>query len=87
MEDSHIEKIANAFLNFETIDEFSYIAPLSEIANNNFELTISLYVTDDVGVPAKPIEVTLPAWVNSVQNRRDAFAKLNQLLVGGEKDA
>lgn len=87
LEDGHIEKIANAFINFETIDEFSYIAPLSEIANNNYELTISLYVTDDVGVPAKPVEVTLPAWIDSVHNRRDAFAKLNQLLVGGEKDA
>lgn len=87
LEDSHIEKIANVFTNFEVVDKFSYVASLPEITANDYELTISLYVTDDVGEPAKPIEVTLPAWVESIRNTRDAYNKLNQLLVGGETDA
>ena len=87
LEDSHIEKIAGAYSRYEVIDDFSYIATLNEISKNDCELTISLYVTDDVGTPAKPIEVSLPEWVASMRNTRNAYDRLNSLLVGGENNA
>ena len=87
LEDSHIEKIAGAYSRYEAIADFSYIASLDEISKNDFELTISLYVTDDVGTPAKPIEISLPEWVASMRGTRDAYDRLNSLLVGGENNA
>lgn len=87
LEDSHIEKIAGAYSKYEAIDDFSYIAALDEISKNDYELTISLYVTDDVGTPAKPIEVSLPEWVTSMRNTREAYNQLNSLLAGGENNA
>ena len=87
LEDSHIEKIAGAYSRYEAIDDFSYIASLDEISKNDYELTISLYVTDDVGTPAKPIEVSLPEWVTSMRNTREAYNQLNSLLAGGENNA
>lgn len=87
LEDSHIEKIAGAYSRYEAIDDFSYIASLDEISKNDYELTISLYVTDDVGTPAKPIEVSLPEWVSSIRKTREAYDHLNTLLAGGENNA
>lgn len=87
LEDSHIEKIAGAYSRYEAIDDFSYIASLGEISKNDYELTISLYVTDDVGTPAKPIEVSLPEWVSSIRKTREAYDHLNTLLAGGENNA
>ena len=87
LEDSHIEKIAGAYSRYEAIDDFSYIASLDEISKNDYELTISLYVTDDVGTPAKPIEVSLPEWVSSIRKIREAYDQLNTLLAGGENNA
>ena len=87
LEDSHIEKIAGAYSRYEVIDDFSYIASLGEISKNDYELTISLYVTDDVGTPAKPIEVSLPEWVSSIRKTREAYDHLNTLLAGGENNA
>ena len=87
LEDSHIEKIAGAYSGYEVIEDFSYIATIDEISKNDFELTISLYVTDDVGTPAKPVEVSLPEWVTSMRNTREAYNQLNSLLAGGENNA
>lgn len=87
LEDSHIEKIAGAYSRYEAIDDFSYIASFDEISKNDYELTISLYVTDDVGTPAKPIEVSLPEWVSSIHKTREAYDHLNTLLAGGENNA
>lgn len=87
LEDGHIEKIAGAYSRYEAIDDFSYIASLGEISENDYELTISLYVTDDVGTPAKPIEVALPEWVSSIRKTREAYDHLNTLLPGGDNNA
>lgn len=87
LEDSHIEKIAGAYSSYNVIEDFSYIATNDEISKNDYELTISLYVTDDVGTPAKPVEVSLPEWVTSMRNTREAYNQLNSLLAGGENNA
>ena len=43
-EDAHIQKIASAYLNFETIEGFSKVVNLDEIKENASKLSISLYV-------------------------------------------
>ena len=87
LEDSHIEKISDAYTDSINIDGFSYVADYKEIETNSFELTISLYVTDDVGKPAFPVEIAIPNWLKSSEELRDAYDTLNCLLNGGESNA
>ncbi len=44
LEDSHIEKIVNAYRSNEDVDGFSAYATIDEIENNAFSLSIPLYV-------------------------------------------
>ena len=42
--DEHVEKIINTLASRETIDKYSYLAPLSQIAENDYNLNIPRYV-------------------------------------------
>ncbi len=44
LEDKHIQKIANVYSSFETIDGFSKVENIETIKNNESRLSISLYV-------------------------------------------
>lgn len=59
MEDEHIDKIVDAFINRRDIDKFAHIATLSEITQNDFNLNIPRYVDTSVYVPAPPLCDTL----------------------------
>ena len=87
LEDNHIKKIASTYNEFNTIDGFSYVASIEEIQQNDYELTISLYANDDIGTPPKPIEISLPAWVDSSKSVQKEYSILNSLIGGGDTDA
>ncbi len=87
LENSHIDKISNVYTDFSTIDGFSYVANINEIEKNGFELSISLYVTVDIGTPAPPLEIALPKWLKSKENLRNAYEMLNALMNRGENNA
>ena len=42
--DGHVEKIVETYATRETIDRYSYVAPLSEVAENDYNLNIPRYV-------------------------------------------
>ncbi len=42
--DAHVEKIVETYARRETIERYSYVAPLSEIAENDYNLNIPRYV-------------------------------------------
>lgn len=42
--DEHVEKIVQAYENREEIEKYAYVAPLTEIADNGFNLNIPRYV-------------------------------------------
>lgn len=44
LSDEHVAKIVETYAKRETIDRFSYVAPLSEIAENDYNLNIPRYV-------------------------------------------
>jgi type I restriction enzyme M protein len=87
LEDNHIKKIASTYNEFNTIDGFSYVASIEEIQQNDYELTISLYANDDIGTPPKPIEISLPAWIDSSKSVQKEYSILNSLIGGGDTDA
>ncbi len=44
LSDAHVSKIVDTYKNRETIDKYSYVAPLTEVAENDFNLNIPRYV-------------------------------------------
>ncbi|KAA2217304.1 type I restriction-modification system subunit M [Maribacter flavus] len=44
LRDEDVERIVNTYRNRETVDKYSYVAPLAEIAENDYNLNIPRYV-------------------------------------------
>lgn len=86
LEDSHIQKIANAYDKFDDEKGFSAVADYEEIETNQFELSIPLYVENVSGLMAKPVEVSAIDWV---KNRDKSSSQIDVLLslIGGNDNA
>lgn len=54
--DGHVEKIVETYATRETIDRYSYVAPLSEVAENDYNLNIPRYV--DTFEKEEPIDLS-----------------------------
>lgn len=87
LEDKHIDKIVTAYENFTDLDGFAHVAEYEEIKGNNYELSLALYVDDNSGVDAKPLETAFEEWNLSHCAMMDATRKLNDMLSGGIKNA
>ena len=59
LEEHHIQKIAEVYQNYETKDEFSKVVTIDEIAENNFSLSIPLYVKNVTNVENKRLNSIL----------------------------
>ena len=55
LRDCDVEKIIETFKNRETIDKYSYVAPMSEIIENDYNLNIPRYV--DTFEEEEPIDI------------------------------
>lgn len=55
LEDSNIEKIVDTYLNWETIDKYSFVASFDEIKENDFNLNIPRYV--DTFEVEEPVDI------------------------------
>ena len=86
LENMHIQKIANAYLNYATIDGFSAVATIDEIAANESKLSIALYVRKTGGGEEINIDDAIDAWKTSAATVRMEYEKLNQLIKAGEND-
>ena len=86
LEDEHIKKIANTYLNFEEIEEFSKIATISEIQNNDNKLSISLYVRGGMTDEVKSTDDAISEWMTVKANMWGELEAMHELLEGGESD-
>jgi type I restriction enzyme M protein len=87
LEDHHIEKIANVYLNYELVDGFSATATIDEVAQNHYSLGISKYITGvpDTSYVKEQLDEALFDWISSSESTFEEFDKLNDLLsIGGE---
>ncbi len=87
LEEKHIEKIAQAYFDFADVDGFSHVADMEEMIANQCELTISLYVDDNTGVDAKPVETAISDWISQMKINSDELERLSSLIVGGAENA
>lgn len=87
LEDGHIEKIAEAYKNFETVDGFAKAATIDDIAKNNYLLSIPLYVHKTILKEKEEllsVNESYEEWLNTVELKDISFEKLNALM--GEKN-
>lgn len=76
--DAHVEKIVQTYEKRETIDRYSYVAPLSEVAENDYNLNIPRYV--DTFEEEEPID--LMAVTTALQGLEEAMAETDASIAG-----
>ena len=83
LEDSHIEKIANVYYRFESINGFSAIAETDRILSNDGKLSIALYVEAAEGNnrPETSLEDAIAKWVNESAKMHETYNKLSAMLL------
>ena len=91
LEDKHIQRIAQAYEQYETIDGFAKVATLKELEDNAFSLSIPLYVKDAAAsaeVDTRSLQEMYSQWSAHSEIMRECFDTLNTLLTKeGESDA
>lgn len=66
MRNEDVEQIVNTYRNRETIDKYSYVATLDEIAENDYNLNIPRYV--DTFEEEEPVDLdTVSAELKQIQ--------------------
>lgn len=79
LEDEHITKIANTYLNYTEENGFSKIETIEKIKSNEFSLNVPLYVLqkDHKFKDKNNITENIGSWIN---NSKDIHQKINKLL-------
>ena len=87
LEDKHIEKIASAYNKYETDDDFARVVSIRDIEDNNFSLSIPLYVkktmpgaeTDD-----RSLQERYESWRTHSEIMKLRYMKLSDMI--GKED-
>ena len=76
--DEDVERIVNTYRNRETIDKYSYVATLEEIAENDYNLNIPRYVDtfeEDEPVDLDAVSTELKAIETDLQSTNETIAE------------
>jgi type I restriction enzyme M protein len=88
LEEQHIRKIADAYQRYETIEGFAKVATIKDIEENNFSLSIPLYVkssANDAEEDTRTLQECYDSWLAASEMMKMHYEKLNALL-GKEAD-
>ena len=83
LEDRHIQRIATAYKNYCDDGDFAKIATIQDIADNNFSLSIPLYVKPEVNedeIDARTIQEHYDSWRAASEMMKLSYEKLNAML-------
>lgn len=83
LEESHINKIASAYENYQDIDGFAKVATIKDIADNNYSLSIPLYAreTSNSAVAAEASFVEMcDLWKKTSEEMRLDYQELENML-------
>lgn len=89
LEDNHIQKIASAYDKYETYDRFARVVTIQDIEDNNFSLSIPLYVKYDnqkTEVDERSLQERYESWRTHSEMMKIRYMKLNDML-GKEDDS
>jgi len=65
LDKTHIKKISEAYEKFENIEDFAYVADVDEIKQNDYLLSIALYVKHKVKDKGPSPKIAVKDWQNS----------------------
>ena len=87
LKDEHIKRIAKAYENYKDVEGFASVATIEEIENNDFSLSIPLYVRcgnleEDNNLSLQEV---YDEWMISSRNMHDNYDLLNGLLGEGKQ--
>lgn len=90
--ENHIKKIAQAYAKYESNGDIAKVATIQEIENNNFSLSIPLYVKepliDNTQADERDLQERYSAWSEASKRMRESYELLNKMLEeGGNADA
>ncbi len=84
LRDDHIKHIASAYEKYEDEDGFACVATISDIEENDFSLSIPLYVKGNAGCDSVKDERSLQEvykdWEKSSANMHESYSALNRML-------
>ncbi len=83
LEDQHIRRIATAYKQYCNDSDFARIATIQDIADNNFSLSIPLYVkpeTKEDDIDTRTIQEHYDSWMASSEIMKLSYEKLNEML-------
>ncbi len=83
LEELHINKIAGAYSSYTDIEKFAKVASIKDIAENNYSLSIPLYVrveenTEELDDSTSKERADL--WLEASENMKSSFELLNRML-------
>ena len=84
LEESHIEKIADAYAKYEEVDKFSKIVPINDVLANDGELTISLYLPEENTDEIMTVGEAVDSWSEISERTANEYRKLTKMIKGGE---
>ena len=84
LEESHIKKIASAYINYKETDKFSKIVPIKDVLANDGELTISLYLPEENTDEIMTVEEAVDSWSEISERTANEYRKLTKMIKGGE---
>lgn len=87
LEESHIKKIADAYINYEEVDNFSKIVSIKDVLANDGELTISLYLPEENTDEIMTVGEATDLWSEISERTANECRKLTKLIKGVNKDA
>lgn len=83
LEDKHIKKIASAYDKYETDDNFARILTIQDIEDNNFSLSIPLYVKysdQETEEDERSLQERYESWRTYSEMMKLRYMKLNDML-------
>ena len=86
LEDKHIEKIADAYLNYKEEDNFSKVVTVREISDNDFSLSIPLYVKPEASEGEednRSFESVYESWDGKTRRAFHYYQALNEMIQKG----
>ncbi|WP_102343595.1 type I restriction-modification system subunit M [Galactobacillus timonensis] len=86
LEDQHIKKIAEAYEKYEEIENFSRVVTVREISENDYSLSIPLYVKPEINEDeedTRPLESIYESWDGRTRRAFSYYKALNEMISKG----
>lgn len=83
LEDKHIQKIASAYEKYENIPDFAKVVTIKDMEDNNFSLSIPLYVKysdQETEIDERSLQERYESWRTHSEMMKLRYMKLNDLI-------